>query len=76
MRQWIDEKTGLKMYEPDCVDEWLFNIWAVGVDYDGCRSAEDLKKLVDELVAMSQMARECLWKNKLFGEHGKPLWSK
>lgn len=72
MRFWYDEKTGQKMCDPDCVDEWLFDIWAIGYDYDGCHSAEDLKKLIDELVEMSQKARECLWENKLFGAYGSP----
>ena len=38
MKSWIDEQTGCKMCEPDCVDEWLFDIWAIGCDYDGCHS--------------------------------------
>ena len=72
MRYWTDEETGAKMCEPDCVDEWLWFIWAIGVDYDGCHNVEDLKKLVDELVDMANKARECLWTNKLFGVHGSP----
>ena len=72
MRTYIDEKTGSKMREPDCVDEWLFNIWALGMDYDGCRTVEEFKELVDELVGMSKKARECLWDIKLFGVHGAP----
>lgn len=72
MRRWTDEETGAKMCEPDCTDEWLFNIWAIGVDYDGCHKAEDLKKLIDELIDMANKARECLWTNKLFGVHGSP----
>lgn len=66
MRVWFDEKTGSKMSEPDCVDEWLFEIWAVGCDYDGCGTVEELKGLVDELVEMSQKARECLQKGNLY----------
>ena len=27
MKSWIDEQTGCKMCEPDCADEWLFDIW-------------------------------------------------
>lgn len=72
MKHWIDEQTGCKMCEPDCVDEWLFDIWAIGCDYDGNHSAEDLKKLVDELVDMANKARDCLWDGKLFGIHGSP----
>lgn len=56
-----DEETGLSWYEPDCVDEYLHDIWAIGVDYDGAHSEEDLKKLVDELVSMAKKARKCLW---------------
>ena len=72
MKSWIDEQTGCKMCEPDCVDEWLFDIWAIGCDYDGCYSVEDLKNLVSELVEMANQARDCLWDGKLFGIHGKP----
>lgn len=72
MRFWTDEETGAKMSEPDCVDEWLFDIWAIGCDYDGCRTADEFKRLVDELVDMANKARECLWENKLFGIHGSP----
>lgn len=43
MRIWFDENIGSKMSEPDCVDEWLFEIWAVGCDYDGAGTVEELK---------------------------------
>lgn len=72
MRRWYDEERGIKMCEPDCVDEWLFDIWAIGCDYDGCHTAKDLKKLIDELVGMANKARECLWERRLFGDHGEP----
>ena len=70
MRSWTDEESGINMYEPDCVDEWLWHIWAIGFDYDGYHKAEDLKELIDELIDMSKRARECLWDGKLFGEFG------
>ena len=60
--------TGWKMCEPDCVDEWLRDIWIIGCDYDGYNSAKDLKELIDELVEMSQKARKCLYDGKLFTE--------
>ena len=72
MRYWKDEETDTNMCEPDCVDEWLWHIWAIGVDYDGCHNAADLKGLVDELVDMANKARECLWTNRLFGIFGSP----
>ena len=72
MRKWIDEETGAKMCEPDCVDEWLFKILSLGFDYDGCHTVKEFKELVDELVDMSKKARECLWDIKLFGVHGSP----
>ena len=62
----IDHVT--KMCEPDSVDEWLRQIWAVGADYDGCYSINSLKELIDELVSMSQKARACLREGKLFSE--------
>ena len=72
MRSWTDEESGINMYEPDCVDEWLWHIWAIGFDYDGYHKTEDLKELIDELIDMSKRARECLWNGKLFGEFGSP----
>lgn len=68
MKYWIDEKSGCKMCEPDCVDEWLFDIWAIGCDYDGYNDVKNLKELIDELVEMSQKARDCLHDGKLFAE--------
>lgn len=68
MKYWIDEQTDCKMCEPDCADEWLFDIWATGCDYDGASTVEDFKLLVKELVYCSQKARDCLWEGKLFGE--------
>ena len=72
MKYWIDEQTNCKMCEPDCADEWLFDIWATGFDYDGASTVEDFKLLVKELVYCSQKARDCLWEGKLFGIHGGP----
>ena len=71
MRYWKDERFG-NCCEPDCADEWLADIWAIGCDYDGYNTVESLKELIDELVEMAHQARECLWNNKLFGEYGSP----
>jgi hypothetical protein len=67
-----DEETGIRFAISDCVDEYLFDIWAIGCDYDGCHSTKDLKALVDELVNLANKARKCLWEGKLFGIHGSP----
>lgn len=72
MKFWYDAENDVKVGEPDCVDEWLFDIWAIGFDYDGCTTTDELKKLIDELVEMSKKARECLWGGQLFGIHGSP----
>lgn len=66
MNFWKDEQTGCNMCEPNCADEWLEFIWQIGCDYDGCHSVEDLKHLIDELIEMSQKARDCLSKGILF----------
>ena len=71
MNHWIDEQTGCKMCEPDCADEWLFDIWAIGCDYDGYNDVKNLKELIDELVEMSHKARDCLYDGKLFAEKEK-----
>lgn len=72
MRTWHDKKLDINMCEPDCADEWLFNIWAIGSDYNGENTVEGLKKVIDELVDMSQKARQCLREGKLFGVFGSP----
>ncbi len=72
MKTWTDEETGIRFANPDCCDEWLFDIWAIGFDYDGENTIEGLKKCIDNLVEMSIKARECLWDDKLFGVHGHP----
>jgi hypothetical protein len=68
MKYWIDEQTGCKMCEPNCVDEWLQFIWDIGCDYDGYSDANNLKQLIDELVNASIQARECLHKGELFAK--------
>lgn len=68
MKHWIDELSGRRMCGPNCADEWLHMIWAIGSDYDGCLSVQDLRKLIDELVDMSQKARSCLRDGKIFPE--------
>ena len=60
MRTWKDEKTGIRMCEPDSCDEWLTLLWMVGADYDGCNTVDSLKALVDELVDMALKAQRCL----------------
>lgn len=72
MKYWTDEETGMNISEPDCADEWLADIWAIGCDYDGCNTVESLKELVDELIEMAHNARLCLYDNKLFGAYGAP----
>lgn len=62
----FDEQTGVIYSNPSCVDECLFDIWAIGCDYDGCHSAEDLQMLVDTLVELAQQARALLHDGKLF----------
>lgn len=71
MKKWTDENE-INWSKSDCVDEILFDIWAIGVDYDGYESPEGLKSLIDELVEMAVEARELLWAGKLFGVHGSP----
>ena len=66
MKYWYDKEFGAVICEPDSADEWLFQLWAVGLDYDGCSSAEDLRGLVDELIKMALNARECLYEGKIF----------
>lgn len=66
MKYTFDEQTGMTYSKPSCADECLFDIWAIGCDYDGCHSAEDLKMLVDTLAELAQQARAFLYDGKLF----------
>lgn len=68
MIRWTDKETGIQMCEPDCAEEWLWSIWAIGCDYDGCNDVDSLKGLVDELVEMAQKGRECLRAGRIFIE--------
>ena len=72
MKYYTDEDSDIEEWEPDCVDELLYLIWAIGVDYDGCGTVESLKELIDGLVELSVKARKCLWENKLFGIRRAP----
>lgn len=72
MRTGASKSNPFEEIREDEVDEYLFDIWAIGCDYDGCGTTEDFKKLVDELVKMANKARGCLWDGKLFGAHGSP----
>lgn len=51
MHQIIDE------YSPLTVDECMELIVAIGFDYDGYRTAENLKSLIDEIVHYARQAR-------------------
>lgn len=76
MRYWTDEETGMPLCEPNCADEWLHDIWAIGLDYDGYSTVEGLKSLVDELVEMSQKARQCLREGKIYSQEQHPYVTK
>lgn len=71
-KTWIDEKSGCKIIDANTVSEYLWLIWAVGCDYDGCGTVESLKGLVDELVEYANKARDCLQDGRLFPEHDEP----
>lgn len=66
MKYWYDKEFEAIMCEPNCTDECLWQLWAVGLDYDGCHTVESLKGLVDELIDMALKARDCLHNGKLF----------
>ena len=72
MKYWTNED-GMRLCEPDSCDEWLWMIWAIGVDYDGCNTVESLKDLVDEMVEMSQKARDCLYDGLLFDKERRKM---
>ena len=47
-------------YVPECADEWLELIHDIAVGYDGCKTEESLKRLIDEMVEYAGNARECM----------------
>ena len=47
----------------DKIDYYLDIIFGLGADYDGCNSVESLKKLIDEIVEYSSIARRILHSN-------------
>lgn len=66
MKYWYDKEFKGIVCEPNCAEEWLWHLWAIGVDYDGCNTVKSLQELIDELVEMALKARECLHGGKLF----------
>ena len=66
MEYWYDKEFQRTICKPNSADELLWNIWAIGLDYDGCHSAEELRGLIDELIKMALEARECLYEGKIF----------
>lgn len=65
MKHWIDKESGCNMCEPNCAEEWCRMIWEVGYDYDGCKTVESLKSLVDELIEMGNKAFDCIQEGKV-----------
>lgn len=53
-------------YVPECADEWLELIHDIAVGYDGCRSEESLKALIDEMVEYAGNARKCMKQGDLY----------
>jgi hypothetical protein len=65
MKKVYDEKFGTS-YKPDCADEYLELIHDLAYDYDGCRTIESLKSLIDEIVDYANKARMCLHAGDIF----------
>lgn len=67
MKELHDEKFGTS-YTSECADEWLVLIHDIAIGYDGCRSEESLKALIDEMVEYVGNARECMKQGKLYND--------
>lgn len=68
MAIWEENEDG-KFVTSNSVDEFLWNIWAIGCDYDGMdTSVQSMIELVDELVEYAQAARDLLYEGKLFSK--------
>lgn len=68
MKELHDERFGTS-YTSECADEWLELVQDIAVDYDGCRTEESLKGLIDEMVEYVKNARECMRKGNLYPKH-------
>jgi hypothetical protein len=69
MKELYDEKFGTS-YMPECADEWLELVHDIAVGYDGCRSEESLKALIDEMVEYAGNARKCMKQGNLYPNVG------
>jgi hypothetical protein len=65
MKKLHDERFGTS-YAPECADEWLELAQDIAVGYDGCKSEESLKALIDEMVEYVKNARGCIKKGNLY----------
>jgi hypothetical protein len=64
MKKVYDEKFGTS-YECDCAEDWLELITGIAVDYDGYRTVEGLKSLIDEMADYASKARVCLYEGNV-----------
>lgn len=55
-------------YMPKSADEWLELIHDIAYDYDGYRTVEGLKSLIDEMSDYAHKARVCLHEDKVFDD--------
>lgn len=53
-------------YMPKSADEWLELIHDIAYDYDGYRTVEGLKSLIDEMSDYAHKARVCLHEGNVF----------
>ena len=68
MKELYDEKFGTS-YVPECADEWLGLAHDIAIGYDGCRTEESLKSLIDEMVEYIINARKCMKQGNLYPKH-------
>ena len=65
MKWYYDKEFDGIVGTPNSADNILHYIWAYGCDYDGCNTVDNLKDLIDDIVKMSQDAREYIEKGWL-----------
>lgn len=54
MIHWYDEENDYISCKESNAYECFHFIWSVGFDYDGCETVEDLKGLIDDIVASAK----------------------
>ena len=65
MKFYYDKESGMVFTSPNCVEDCLHNIWEHGIIYEDFQSSEGLKNIIDNIVDLSQDARQFISEGKM-----------